>query len=143
MTGVQTCALPIYASVQIVDPEMAALNGGLGDYTGASLVITRQGGANADDVFGFDNGSTDYIATGGELQLGGSRFGTYTVSGGTLTITFDSSGTTADQDLVNQVLSSITYANTNTATSGTIALAWSFSDGSSTGVGAMSVQVQP
>ena len=38
------------------DTDLDPLNGGNGLYTGASLTLTRQGGANTEDVFLLDPG---------------------------------------------------------------------------------------
>ena len=44
--------ITIDGSIFVYDPELGELNAGNGDYGGASLTLARQGGANAQDVFG-------------------------------------------------------------------------------------------
>ncbi len=46
-------AIQLDADVTVSDTELDALNGGSGDYTGATITISRNGGANSDDSFSF------------------------------------------------------------------------------------------
>ncbi len=107
-----------------------------GDWNGATLTIARSAtagtasGAWSADVFGFN--SIYFSATGtttGTLSDGGTQFATYTNSGGTLTITFDSNATTAR---VGSVFSGITYQNDTPAGDATIRFALTDGDGGST-----------
>ncbi len=123
-------AVALDTTVQIADAQLASLNSGAGNYSGASLSLARQGGADSQDVLGFNTTGASFTLSGANLQSGGQTFATFTSTGGTLTINFTSSGTIATQALVNDVLSRITYANSSDApTTPSITLAWSFSDG--------------
>ncbi|MBI4695618.1 MAG: FG-GAP repeat protein [Gammaproteobacteria bacterium] len=135
-------AVVIDSSVSVSDPELGALNGGLGNYgagqsglSSSSLTLARSGGANSQDTFGFSTSGASFTTTGtaasGNLQAGGLTFGTFTNSAGTLTVNFTSASTIATALLVNDVLSRITYANTNDAPPASVTLAWTFSDGNS------------
>ena len=58
------------ADVDVSDAELDALNGGLGNYAGSSLTLVRNGGANAEDGFGFNDGS-GVTLVGGNLMKNG------------------------------------------------------------------------
>ena len=144
-------AVVLDGNVTISDLELDALNSGNGDYAGASLTIARSGGAQADDSFGFNFTGAPFTQFNNFLQLGGIDFATVSNTGGTLTITFDSTGVTADRLLVNEVLQRITYENTGDAPPASVTLDWSFSDGNSanaqggggagTGTGSVTVSI--
>ncbi len=119
------------ADVTAADAELDALNAGNGDYAGASLTIARNGGANADDSFGFDTAGAPFTVSGGNLQAGGLTFATFTDAAGTLTVTFTSSGTTATAALVDAVLQRVTYQNGSDDPPASVQLDWTFSDGNS------------
>ncbi|MCP4966727.1 MAG: hypothetical protein GY926_16060, partial [bacterium] len=116
--------------VTISDAELDALNGGLGNYDGASLTLVRNGGANAEDVFSNDLSSQlDALTNGGNLVYNSTTIGTVTTnSGGTLVLTFNGNATTA---LVNSAMQSIAYSNSNNTPPATAQIDWSFNDGNS------------
>jgi hypothetical protein len=114
--------------VTVADGELGTLNGGNGDFAGATLTIARNGGANAVDQFTFDTGSSSFTAYAGTLQSGGQTFASFTSTGGTLTVNFTSTGT-ATTALVNEVLQAITYANSSDDPAATVNLDWAFTDG--------------
>jgi hypothetical protein len=114
----------------VSDVDLDPLNAGAGSYTGASLTVVRNGGANAQDTFAFDTTGASFTVSGGNLQSGPNTFATFTSSGGTLTINFTSSGTTATTALVNDVLDHIQYTNTSDDPAASVTLNYSFNDGS-------------
>lgn len=128
--------------VMVDDPEFALLNGGLGDYAGASLVLSRQGGGQPEDVFGFDPAGAVFTAANGELQANGQTFATYVNATGGLSIAFTSAQTVATQALVNAVLQQLTYANTSSTPPGSVDLEWVFSDGVQSLTQTQHVQIQ-
>ena len=109
----------------ISDAELDATD----DYAGSTLILEREGGAVADDSFGFDTSAGTFTVSGGDLLAGGSIFASFTESGGTLTVTFDSSGTTATSALVDDVLQSLTYANVGAPSVVEYGLSVTFDDG--------------
>jgi len=120
-----SAAVLLDGNVTVTDPELAALNGGAGNYSGAVFTLSRQGGASADDVFG----ATGPVSlSGGSVMLSGTTVGSFTQTGGVLTIWF---GGNATQALVNQTLQSLTYRNTGLVFDANVALSWQFSDGNS------------
>ncbi|WMR31039.1 Ig-like domain-containing protein [Metapseudomonas otitidis] len=106
-----TVRLDVGSNASLADAELGALNGGNGDWSGASLVIQRNGTAVGADLLDFDTASALFTVSGNNLQAGGLTFATFTNTGGVLTITFTSSGTTATTALVNDVAQRITYRN--------------------------------
>jgi uncharacterized delta-60 repeat protein len=120
-------AIALDSTVAISDPELSPLNSGLGNYSGASVSLARSTGANAQDIFG---ASGNLSFTAGNAVLSGTTIGSFTQSGGNLTIAFNSNAT---QARVNQALSSLTYANSSDAPPASVQINWTFSDGN-TGV---------
>jgi Ca2+-binding RTX toxin-like protein len=120
-------AIALDNSVAIVDAELAALNGGAGNYAGASVTLARHGGADARDLFSA-LGNLSFSAS--NVVLSGTTIGTLSNSAGTLVITFDSGAT---QAVVDQVLSSIGYASSSDAPTATVQVDWTFSDGNTIG----------
>lgn len=94
-------AIQIDSNVVLTDPELDATN-----WNGATLSVARSGGGNSDDVFG-TTGSLVFTA-GGAVQLSGVTVGSYTQTGGVLSITFNANATAARADAVVQGL---TYRN--------------------------------
>ncbi len=135
-------AVVLDADVVVSDTELDALNGAAGNYNGASLTIARNGGANSDDDFGFNNAGGVTLA-GSNLQSGGQTFATFNDDGnGTLTINFTSAGTNATSALVDTVLQNITYSNGNdSAAPANVQLDWTFSDGTDTDTGNVTVSI--
>jgi len=120
----------------VVDSDAAVTDtelDGAGDYAGSTLTVAREGGANADDSYGFDTSAGTFAVSGSELQTGGATFATYTESGGTLTIDFTSAETTATPALVDDVLQGVTYENTGDPAVVEYGLTLTFEDGDSGG----------
>lgn len=121
---------------EVNDVELSALNSGLGNYDGSSIVIQRNVLANTDDNFNTINGLSFNT---GSVILNAITIGTYTNTNGVLTILFNANATTA---LVNECLQSITYQRTGVVDiNGTDwAIAYLFNDGSEASNGALTVQ---
>ncbi|MCX7262695.1 MAG: hypothetical protein NTX67_08030 [Burkholderiales bacterium] len=118
-------AIALDSTVAIYDPELATLWFGQGYYNGASVNLARSTGANAQDTFG---ASGNLSFTGGNAILSGVIIGSYTNTGGSLTITFNSNNI-AYQNLVDEALSSLTYSNSSDAPPASVQINWTFSDG--------------
>jgi len=133
----------IDAAASVSDIDLDALNGGDGDYGGATLTVVRQGGANPDDLFQFA-ASGSFTVNGSNLEAAGNLvFASFTNSGGTLTISFNDSATTATTTLVNAVLDAIQYANNNDSPPASIDLDVSLDDGAPANAGQGSVAGHP
>jgi len=110
-------------TVSIYDAELAALGGGLGNYNGASLTLSRHGGANVQDVF---SGTGNLSFTNGSVTLSGVTVGSVSNGNGILTISFNNNAT---QSVVNQTLSAIAYSNTSDTPPSSVQIDWTFNDG--------------
>ncbi|MGZ8190947.1 MAG: hypothetical protein ACXWTS_06915, partial [Methylococcaceae bacterium] len=106
-------------SVQIFDTDLASQ----GHYQGASITLTRQGGANNQDQF---SGSGNLSFSGGNAVLSGVTIGTVSNSNGTLKITFNSNAT---QSRVNEALSSLAYSSSSNNPPASLKIDWTFDDG--------------
>ncbi|WP_277372960.1 Ig-like domain-containing protein [Pseudomonas sp. AA-38] len=115
-----TVHLDLGSNASLTDTELGALNGGNGNWSGASLVIQRNGTAVASDILGFDTDGALFTVSNGNLQANGQTFATFTNSNGVLTVNFTSSGTNATTALVNDVAQRITYRNDTPAGDATI-----------------------
>lgn len=139
-------AVVLDADVSVSDEELGALNGGNGNFAGASASIARQGGANAQDVLAVASGGglvvTGGPAGGGTISDGTNVFATIANTGaGRIQITFtDANGTIPTTALVNQVLRAITYENASDDPPTSVTLEWSFSDGNAGAQGAGGAQ---
>ncbi|MBX3619149.1 MAG: DUF4347 domain-containing protein [Rhizobacter sp.] len=125
-----TVNLDVGSNAALTDAELGALNGGNGDWAGASLSVQRAGTAINADTFGFDTAGASFTVSGSNLQSGGLTFATFTNSGGVLAITFTSSGTAATTALVHDVARRVSYRNDTPA--GDATLRFSLGDGNST-----------
>lgn len=115
-----------------------AADGGIGGYAGSSIVITRHGGANADDRY-FASG--DLAFSNGRVLLAAQDIGAVQMDGGTLHITFNDNATARR---VNMAIEAISYANRSTQQgSETVLLDWTFSDGTHTSSIQTAVQLAP
>ena len=116
-------AVVLDSNVGIYDSELAVLNGGVGNYAGASLTLARASGAVAEDVF---SASGSLSLSSGNAVLSGVTMGTFTQTNGTLILTFNAAAT---QARINEALSSIAYNNTSDAPPVSVQIGWDFSDG--------------
>ncbi|MCP5092999.1 MAG: hypothetical protein GY949_18960, partial [Gammaproteobacteria bacterium] len=130
-------AVVLDADVGISDVELDALNGGSGDYDGASVTLVRNGGVSTDDVFSFNDGSGITLESATSLnktvlQKAGATiaiFDTTTIPG-ELKITFtNSGGQTPTSTDVDNILRQITYANSSDAPPASAQIDWAFDDG--------------
>ena len=114
-------------NVTVSDPELNAA----GNYGGAILTLSRNGGANPDDTFA-GTGSLDLADSNGSgenvsLDNGATFIGTFTQPGdGTFSITFNASATAAN---VASVMQQIVYANASDNPEASVQIDWNFSDG--------------
>lgn len=122
----------------LLDLDLNLLNGSLGNYSGATLTIARQGGAVSSDVFSFNTTGALFTVNGSTLQSGGLTFANFTNSNGELEITFNSLSTAATTVLVNDVVQRILYRNDTPFGDALIRL--SLSDGLSVGVADITVE---
>ncbi|WP_178119528.1 Ig-like domain-containing protein [Pseudomonas sp. SCB32] len=117
--------LDVGTNAAVGDAEFGALNGGLGNWSGASLAVQRQGTAVSSDTFGFLLAGASFTVNGANLQSGGATFASFTNVGGVLTINFNSSATTATTALVRDVVQHITYRSDTPAGDANVSVALS------------------
>ncbi|MEI7366345.1 beta-propeller fold lactonase family protein [Pectobacterium sp. 1950-15] len=117
----QTTDAPFATSVTLSDQELDAAD----DYKGASIAISRNGEASANDRFAFQSGN-GLTLSGNEIQYQGATIGTFNVSEGTVKVVFTESVT---KTVANQVLHQVTYRNNGDAAGTSIPLNITFSDG--------------
>ncbi|GGY37170.1 hypothetical protein GCM10011297_07820 [Bacterioplanes sanyensis] len=130
------------ANATISDQELDALNGGNGDYSGASLTLVRNGGTDASDLFSVLTGGNLTVAGGpnggGTVSAGGNVIATIVNTGnGQLQLSFADNGTTPTTALVNEVLQAIRYSNSSNDPAGNVQLDYTFSDGAANGTGSI------
>ena len=112
-------AVVLDANVQVFDQELSSAD----NFGGSSLVLQRNGGANAEDVF---SATGNLVFNGSSLELSSTVIGNVTQTSGSLILVFNS-GTTNAQ--VNEVMQSIAYENTNSNPPADVQVNWSFNDG--------------
>ena len=117
----------LLGAVTVSDVDLDNKNGGNGDYSGASFTVQRAS-ANAIDTFAFGAGGL-FTVSGGNLQVGGLTFATFTSTGGVLTISFTSSAATATTALVNDVIEHIRYTVASDAPPSSVTLNYALNDG--------------
>ncbi len=111
MYGEQSPAFIIDSDVTVADAELDALNGGLGNYNGASIQIA-DAALSATNVFDF--GMSFVQRVGNELQIMGGTIAVLSFGPGYIGINFtDIDFITPTTAIVNEVLQKLTYANTS------------------------------
>jgi uncharacterized delta-60 repeat protein len=131
--------LRLDSSVNVTDVELDRLNNGSGNYEGAYLVISRDGGSNANDDFSIKSGTVNsktltVDTTDGLIKYGTSVVARYSVTNGTLRIDFTSEEAIATTALVQNIMERIEYQNLSDNPETSALLNWSFSDGNIAGV---------
>ena len=124
-------SVPLDTDVSIVDAELDALNSGLGNYDGASVTLSRNGGPNGNDEFYF-NAINGLVLNGTNIEKSGNVIATWdrTTTSGQLVITFtDANGETPNTADVTNVLRQIQYANGSSSPPSSVQIDWVFSDG--------------
>ncbi|MBB6342153.1 VCBS repeat-containing protein, partial [Pseudomonas fluvialis] len=138
-------AVVLDSNASLGDRELATL----ADFGGASLTLSRRGGANGDDDF---TGTGSLTLSAGEVRLGGVLVGSYdqtAMANGTLQITFNS-GTSNAQ--ANSVLSQIAYSNGSDAPPASVIVDYVLNDnnsgaqgsgGAKTATGSVTINITP
>ncbi len=139
-------AVQLDANSTISDLEMDALNSGNGDYSGASLTIARNGGADASDLLSVITGGNLTAAGGpnggGTVTAGGNVIATIANTGnGQLQLSFVDNGTTPTTALVNEVLQAIQYSNSSDDPAANVQLDFTISDGAASDSGSVTVSI--
>lgn len=126
VTTTERTPVNLAPGVTVADSDLDQTNNAQ-HWAGASVTLSRQGGANSQDAFSNGSGTLGPLTEGQSLVVGGTTIGTVTKnSGGELVITFNSSATNA---LVTEALSQINYTNTSHDPPASVTLQWLVDDG--------------
>ena len=120
-TTMEGVSVVIDDNVEIFDDELSALNGGLGDFGGATLRVRALSTSNG-HVFESGGALTFDM---GDFLLNGDRKGTFVTGTTTITLTFDA-GVTNDE--VNEIMQSLRYNNISGAAPASVNFTWTFND---------------
>ncbi|MUM78526.1 beta-propeller fold lactonase family protein [Pseudodesulfovibrio sp. F-1] len=99
ISGVFGESIDFASGITISDANLDALNGGEGNYGGASVTVERAEGANAADTFAFA-AANGYTVDGNSVMKDGRTIATFTNAEGKLVITFAEGATTAEANAV-------------------------------------------
>ncbi len=114
-------------NITVGDFELNPLNSGDGDFSGATLTLSRNGGVNSEDIFTI-YGLTQAVI---ETPVTSQEFANFNNNTpGKLKINFDGSEAPTQYG-VNAILRQIAYSNTNSSISGDIQLDYVLDDGNS------------
>ncbi|MGI9214413.1 MAG: hypothetical protein ACR2HS_01780, partial [Gammaproteobacteria bacterium] len=112
----------------LTDPQLSLLNSGLGDYSGAKLTIATSSTTPNADLFTF--GSMSGIsASNNNLIVNGYVIANFTNNNGVLQINFVNNGLIPSSLLFNQIVQSITYANTSNNPPNSVNINYIFDNG--------------
>ena len=117
--------------VTVQDVELGSRNGGLGNYSGSTVTLVRNGGAATEDLLGFSDGN-GITLSGTSLYKNGIVIATFdtTSTVGELVITFtDANGEIPTAADVESILRQVTYANNSDNPPASVQIDWSFDDG--------------
>ncbi|MCA9049745.1 MAG: cadherin domain-containing protein, partial [Planctomycetaceae bacterium] len=130
--------------LRLFDAELTAAD----NFSGSTLTIQRQGGANGEDLFSA-TGTLSSLVEGGSLTVGGTSIGTVTTnSSGRLVLQFNSAATGS---LVYAALRQLGYANSSNTPPSSVVIDWLFDDGNTgsqgtgsnlTALGSITVNIQ-
>jgi hypothetical protein len=126
-------AILLNQQVSIMDFSLNALSTGAGNYTGASISLSRATGANTQDIFSF-NSMQNVSIVGNTFKAGGQIIATFSNSNGTLLITFAYNGVTPTTALVNEIMQAIKYRNDSNDPPASVQLKYTFNDGLGLGI---------
>ena len=115
----------IAGELTLSDADYDALNGGVGNYNGATISVVRADGADGDDGYGFAD-ANGLTLSDGAIYYNGEAIATFDSSDGTLTIVFTGDVSTA---VANQILQQITYTNLSDDPGSSVTLLLTVSDG--------------
>ena len=77
INALEQTGLIINGGITVFDTDLDPLNSGNGLYTGASLTLARQDGANSEDVFLLDTGGALFTLDGNDIKAGAATFATF------------------------------------------------------------------
>ncbi|WP_455923426.1 beta strand repeat-containing protein [Pseudomonas putida] len=117
-------SVQLASQLTLHDADYDALNDGAGDYNGATISISRSGGASSEDTYGF-TASNGLSLSDGVIYQNGTAIARLVASDGSLTLTFIGSTSTTT---ANAVLAGISYRLASTDPTASVSLMLSASD---------------
>ncbi|MET0264314.1 MAG: beta-propeller fold lactonase family protein, partial [Duganella sp.] len=105
----------IAAALSVSDANLDQLAGGSGNYQGASILIARSSGAQAEDRYDFISGN-GLALSNGAIMRGDQQIATFSTTGGALTLAFTAAVSRAE---ATAALRQITYSNAGSHAAGT------------------------
>jgi VCBS repeat-containing protein len=139
-------------NASVYDPEIVNPSQGFENWAGTTLTLSRHGGANPDDSFGITGDVNGFFTvSGNQLISGGQTIGSFSNSGGILTVTFGPAGLNGLR--VNKIVEQISYTNLGDNPASSVTIDYAFSDnntanvqgsgGVQTGTGSVTVNITP
>jgi uncharacterized delta-60 repeat protein len=120
---VENSTIILNENLQVNDAELSSLN----NFNGATLSLSRLGGANSQDVFSSTGVSLSSLIQNSYFAVDDVTIGrVITNSNGNLTLAFNANATLT---LVNKAINQISYVNISDAPPVSIKINWLFSDG--------------
>ncbi len=117
-------SVQIASQIVLSDVDYDAANNGAGNYNGAAIAITRDGGSGSDDSYSLVAGN-GLTLKDGVISLNDAAIATFSQSDGRLTVTFTADVTTS---VANQVLHQISWNSRDKTPAETLAMKVSISD---------------
>ncbi len=137
-------AVAIDADVSVSDADFDVLNAGNGNYSGASIVIARSGGAVSSDIIGFTNSNGINQIGNSLIKNGLSIASVNSATQGQWTITFTDANTEIPTRAdVIAVLRQLTYSSSNEDPATSVNLDLVFNDGIASSPGVAAVTITP
>ncbi len=119
----------LYNNLEIFDAELTDTD----NFSGATLTLQRSGGANVEDIFSATGNLSFVGTTTGNIELTSvGVVGTYSNTGGILTLMFTTSSTIN----LHEIIQSIQYSNNSDIPPANVPIDWTFDDGNTGAQGA-------
>ncbi|WP_156885913.1 tandem-95 repeat protein [Rheinheimera baltica] len=121
--------VPIDSNATVSDAELDALNGGAGNYSGAQLILVRQGGAITTDIFGFNDDNGISLAGNTLLKNGQSIASVNSSVVGQLSLGFtNANGETPTSADVDAILQQLTFSSSSDEPGSDASISITFTD---------------
>ena len=127
--------------LSIFDAQLNAINPGVGNYNGSSLIVARASDINPqltapnaqEDVFSFGN-LYGVTTSGNNLVYNSQNIATFSNTNGQLQINFTNSNSVITNAMVNKIIESIVYSNASLDPPISVDLLYRFNDGTNAGI---------
>ncbi|WP_205313735.1 beta strand repeat-containing protein, partial [Rheinheimera maricola] len=121
--------VPIDSNATVSDADLDALNGGAGNYSGAQLILVRQGGAISTDVFGFNDGNGISLVSNALLKNGQAiAYINNSIAGQVSLDLTDLQGETPTSADANAILQQLTFSSSSNEPGSEASISITFTD---------------